>query len=251
MTVTRVEVQRQSGTTWTTVTRLGAAATKLTVTGLTAGTAYNFRIRLAGRGGNAEPDPVSVPTPPNWPTVSKITGATVALAWRLPRHHPRVTVTGVEVEQSSNSTWATVARLAADATSHAVTGLWARTRYSFRIRLVDTEASKFGLHETVTTLTAEGATGLTASNATLTTVDLAWTHPVQPGGCDRTLVGDSEAIGLLCGLAGAWRVFGRCAALGADSSIAAPASSVPRKMNAQCPPMHGRPPGTQSSIVHT
>ena len=193
VTVTRVEVQQysDSDTTWSTVATLGTTATTHAATGLTDCETYSFRIRLVTSSGNADSDTVSadtlaVPTAPPWPTVSKVTGATVALAWRLPKQHPRVTVTGVEVEHSSSSTWATVARLAADATSHTVTGLSAQTRHRFRIRIVGTEASKTSLPETVTTLAAEAATGLTASNATLTTVDLAWTLPAQPRGVTVT-----------------------------------------------------------------
>ena len=193
VTVTRVEVQQysDSDTTWSTVATLGTTATTHAVTGLNNCETYKFRIRLVTSSGNADSNAVSadtltVPTAPQWPTISKVTGATVALAWRLPKQHPRVTVTGVEVEQESGSTWATVARLAADATAHTVTGLSAQTRHRFRIRIVGTEASKSSLPETVTTLAGEAATGLTASNATLTTVDLAWTLPAQPWGVTVT-----------------------------------------------------------------
>ena len=60
VTVRAVEVQRQEAdATWSAAATLAADAASHTVTGLSAGTAYSFRIRLATNKGNADSEPVS------------------------------------------------------------------------------------------------------------------------------------------------------------------------------------------------
>ena len=193
VTVTRVEIQQVSKSgegRADTLAKLPADATRYTMAGMTSGHTYHARVRLVTSRGNADSERVSVTAggdlnPVSGATglmASKVTGATVALAWTLPAQSSDVTVTGVEVQQSSDADWATVATLAADATSHTVTGLSAGQRYRFRIRIVATGGSATTQPVPVSTLEAEAATGLTASNATLTTVDLSWTLPAQPRG---------------------------------------------------------------------
>ena len=194
VSVTGVEVQQQSGTTWSTVATLGASATTHTVTGLTAGTRYIFRIRLVTSGGNADSDAVSADTlaAPRAATglaASDPTQSTIDLAWTLPAQGSGVSVTGVEVQQQSGTTWSTVATLGASAAMHTVTGLSASTTYSFRIRLVTNSGSADSDTVSAGTLAApRAATGLTALNATPTTVDLSWTLPEQPEGLTVTRV---------------------------------------------------------------
>ena len=88
---------------------------------------------------DASPSSEAVTTPALEPATgvaaSNVSTTTVDLAWTLPAQEASVTVTAVEVQQQSGTTWSTVATLAADATSHTVTGLTAGTAYSFRIRL--------------------------------------------------------------------------------------------------------------------
>ena len=188
VTVTEVAVQQQSGTTWSTVGTLGATATTHTVSGLTAGTTYSFRIRLVTSSGNADSEPLSAttlaaPKPATSLTASNPTQMTVSLSWTLPAQGAGVSVTGVEVQQQSDTTWSTVGTLDASATTHKVTGLTAGTTYSFRIRLVTNSGNADSGAVSADTLEApRAATGLAASDPTQTTVDLAWTLPAQPEG---------------------------------------------------------------------
>ena len=79
---------------------------------------------------------VVAPSPATGLTASSATQTTVGLSWTLPTQPEDLTVTGVEVQQqAADESWSTVATLAADATSHTVTGLTAGTPYTFRIRL--------------------------------------------------------------------------------------------------------------------
>ena len=129
-------------------------------------------------------DTLAAPRAATGLTASDPTQTTVDLAWTLPEQPEDVSVTGVEVQQqAADESWSTVATLAADATSHTVTGLTASTTYSFRIRLVTNSGSADSDTVSADTLAApRAATGLTASNATPTTVHLSWTLPEQPEG---------------------------------------------------------------------
>ena len=128
------------------------------------------------------------PSPATGLTASSATQTTVGLSWALPAQDSGVTVTGVEVQQqAADESWSTVATLAADATSHTVTGLTAGTAYSFRVRL--NANSEYAVSDAVSATTlaaANPATGLTASGATQSTVDLSWTLPTQPEGVSVT-----------------------------------------------------------------
>ena len=141
VTVARVELRRLVGTTWRTGAMLGAAATTHSVRGLSEGADYSFRIRLITSAGIADSDPVTSAKPATGLSASGATPTSVSLSWALPSQSADVSVTGVEVRQLSGVTWSTVATLAADATSHTVTGLSAGTAYSFRIRLVTSRGS--------------------------------------------------------------------------------------------------------------
>ena len=189
VSVTGVEVQQQSGTTWSTVATLGAAAATHTVTGLTASTTYSFRIRLVTNSGSADSDTVSAdtlaaPRAATGLTASNATPTTVDLSWTLPEQPEGMTVTRVLLlQQAADDSRTKITPLAADATSHTVTGLTASTSYSFRIEIQTSGGN--ARSDTVsadTPVAPKAATGLTASNVTHTTADLSWTLPEQPEG---------------------------------------------------------------------
>ena len=190
VTVTGVEVQQQAADeSWTAVATLASDATSYTVTGLTAGTSYSFRIRLATNSGDADSDAVSASTlaavnPATGVTASNATPTSVDLAWALPAQPVGVTVTRILLlQQVVGDSRTKIVPLAADATSHTVTGLSANTSYSFRIEIVTSSGSAESDAVLADTLVApNAATGLTASNETYTTVDLSWTLPEQPEG---------------------------------------------------------------------
>ena len=190
VSVTGVEVQQQAADeSWTTVATLASDATTHTVTGLAAGTSYSFRIRLATSSGDAASDAVSARTlaavnPATGLTASNATWTSVDLSWTLPEQPEGVTVTGVVVRQQAadeSGTWIT--GLAADATTHTVTGLTASTSYSFRIETRTSSGYARSDAVSVDTLVAPNApTGLAASFAH-TRVNLSWTLPDdQPEG---------------------------------------------------------------------
>ena len=203
VTVTGLEVQQQSGDSWTTVASLGATATSHTVTGLTEGTTYTFRVRLAANNGTVDSETVSAtvlasPKPATDLAASNQSRTGIDLSWTLPAQSLGVTVSAVEVQYRyarskglgyNDWEWGTVATLASDATSHTVTQVTPGTNYAFRIRLATNNGHADS--ESVTSAALEPpkpATGLSFSNVTGTTVDLSWTLPAQPEGVIVTAV---------------------------------------------------------------
>ena len=188
VTVTRVLLLQQVvGDSRTKIVPLATDATSHTVTGLSANTSYSFRIEIVTSSGSAESDAVLAdtlvaPKAATGLTESNVTYTTVDLSWTLPEQPEGVTVSAVEVVQLLDlldyGEDATVASLAADATSHTVTGLAAGTRHSFVIRLVTNRGNADSAVVRPTTLAGPTPPrNLTASNETETTVDLAWTLP--------------------------------------------------------------------------
>ena len=181
--------QKDANGDWTTVATLLPTETSYTVTGLTAGTSYTFRVRLVTGAGNADSEPVSTSTPGRslnpaaGLTASNPTPTTIDLAWALTNQPAGVTVTGLEVQQQSGESWTTVASLDADATAHTVTGLTEGTTYTFRVRLAANNGTADSETVSGTALASpKPATGLAASNPSRTGIDLSWTLPAQSPG---------------------------------------------------------------------
>ncbi len=134
---------------------------------------------------------VLAPTPATGVTASYVSGRTVNLSWTLPAQPAGVSVTAVEVHAMQTEPGVTtgpdfsfygLSRPGADATSQEQTVIHGGFTYYWRVRLV----TNFGdVDSQVVSWTSDQElqrppTGLTASNATQTTVDLAWTVPQQP-----------------------------------------------------------------------
>ncbi len=199
VTVTGLEVQQQSAGSWTTVASLGAAATSHTVTGLTTGESYTFRVRVAANHGAADSETVSttvlaLPTPATGLTFSNVTGTTVDLSWTLPQQGAGVVVSSVEVDESGETTaWGeptfregrySTREHPGDATSVTAGVSHGGRNHHFRVRLITNTGSVDS--EVASWSSAlprpEPPTDLTFSNVTGTTVDLSWTLPEQGEG---------------------------------------------------------------------
>ena len=146
-TISKWQVQRKEGSgsygAWVDVPDSGATTTSHTVTGLTNGTAYSFKIRAVNAGGNgpASDEVTATPmAPPLKPTgVTATAGhAQVALSWNNPDN---ATISKWQYQQKqadgSYGPWMDIPNSTATTTSHTVTGLTNGTVYSFRIRAVN------------------------------------------------------------------------------------------------------------------
>ncbi|WP_430868344.1 fibronectin type III domain-containing protein [Demequina aurantiaca] len=167
------------------------AATSVTLTGLTPGTQYVFRVAAKNATGwgprSATSAPVgtiaSAPTAPT--SVAGVAGnASVSLTWAAPTSTGGSPVTGYGVDFSSDSgaSWSTAIAPAAGLTArnYTVTGLTNGTAYVFRVVAANAVGSSgwsaTSASYTPPTLPAR-VTGVAASNATSTSLGVTWTAP--------------------------------------------------------------------------
>ena len=141
-----VESSSDSGTTWTTFVDGTSTTASATVTGLTNGTAYTFRVspvNAVGTGTTSTASAAVVPvTTPGVPTDVEATadGTTATVTWTAPTVTGGTAITGYKVESTvdDGTTWATAA---ADTASTAVTAtysdLTSGASYSFRVSAIN------------------------------------------------------------------------------------------------------------------
>ena len=146
-TISKWQYQQKQGDggygAWVDVPGSTASTTSHTVTGLSNGTAYSFRIRAVNAGGNS-PASAEVRATPMAPPL-KPTGVTataghaqVTLSWD---NSNNATISKWQYQQKqgdgSYGPWMDIPDSTATTTSHTVTGLTNGTVYSFRIRAVN------------------------------------------------------------------------------------------------------------------
>ena len=190
------EIQRCSGADcsgWGNAVTPAKSATTTTVTGLTAGTAYRFRIRAKAVSGSdyrhsAWSSPVSrttaaKPAAPTGLTATAGSGS-VALAWNNPSN---ASITRYEYQMHGGAwgAWKSVSGSDASTTAYTVTGLKGGTEYRFKVRAVNAigtgtaapNASPWYVTATPQTPSKPAApTGLTAT-AGNGSVTLDWNNP--------------------------------------------------------------------------
>ena len=193
VTVSGHEVQQQSAGSWTTVASLGADATSHTVTGLTNGTSYTFRVRVSANHGTADSGTASLtalarPKPATGLTFSNVTADTVDLSWTLPEQGEGVVVSRMEVHgvrngrEFTDDQWGQA--LGLDTTSVTRRVYHGGNVHHFRVRLftntgiADSEVASWSSP----LARPKSATDLSFSNVTATSVDLSWTLPEQGEG---------------------------------------------------------------------
>jgi len=167
-------------TAWTTFgTEAAAGATSITVTGLTAGESYYFRV-LAKHGVNGLSSPSNVvsvgeigaPDPPLGVAVLATDSTTVVVTWTDASDNE----TGFRVEYRATgaSAWASGATADAGADGARVTGLTPSTAYDFRVLSLTTAVSA---ESSVASLTMPPAapTDLTVLEKDAASVTLTWT----------------------------------------------------------------------------
>ena len=170
---------------WTNMTPSASGSNlTFTITGLTHGTAYKFKVRAVNAAGNGEASNESSETKPALPTPAKPTGFTAArdgstatLSWSNPNNS---TITGWKYRQKEGNTWGSwteIQNSGKDTTSAEVTGLAAGDKaYTFKVRAVNATGDGDESDEkTVRQLPAK-PTGLSASPNNRQ-VRLNWTNP--------------------------------------------------------------------------
>jgi titin len=165
-----------------------AGATSYTVTGLTNGGSYDFRVHAvnaAGAGAQAYSATVIPRTVPDAPTNLQATAGnqTTALTWTAPADTGGVAITDYLVEINSGSGWQTFADGVSTSTSATVTGLSNGTSHTFRVSAINVAGTgSASSTATATPYTVPGAPVITSSSSDASSVAVYFTAPASNGG---------------------------------------------------------------------
>ena len=182
-TATGYKLEQYKGGKWVQVAQINSnSTTSYRVTGLTAATAYNFRIRAYKTSGNAAAHSgytnLSTLTSPT--NVSNVTCAarsynSITLSWSR-----NTTATGYKLEQYKGGKWVQVAQINSNSTtSYRVTGLTAATTYSFRIRAYKTSGNvtAHSGYTNLSTLTSPtNVSNVTCTARSYNSITLSWSR---------------------------------------------------------------------------
>ena len=172
----KVEYKRSNVATYTSTT---VATTSAVISGLTASSAYNFRVSATNASGTSAPTAVVnastvaapvVPTVPTAPrTLATVTayGDAISLKWAAPTTTGG-TLTGYTVQRNIAGTWTNLATVSGTTLAYVATGLTASTSYQFQV--VATNAT--GTSPASNTLTVSTGTGVPAKVAGLRSAGL-------------------------------------------------------------------------------
>ena len=182
--VTDYEYELDLSGTWIST---GGTATSYTVTGLTNGQSYTFRVRAANSAGasaastaSASVTPATVPGAPTGLSAT-ISDQRVDLIWTAPASNGGQSITDYEYEQGGSGTWISTG---STATSYMVRNLTNGQTYMFRVRAVNSvgAGAASAASPNITPATEPDApTGLSATVSDQE-VDLVWTAPASNGG---------------------------------------------------------------------
>ena len=166
--VTGYRIERCQGATCTNYAQIATSTgTTFSNTGLTAATAYRYRVRANDAAGNlsgyspvatattAAGGDTSAPTTPSSLTATASGTSTVNLAWSASTDN--VGVTGYRIERCQGATCTNYAQIATSTgTTFSNTGLTAATAYRYRVRANDAAGNLSGYSPVATATTAAG-----------------------------------------------------------------------------------------------
>ena len=182
------EIQQYKNGTWTTIKTIsGNSTVSYKITGLSASTAYSFRIRAYKECGDkiygdyVSKSVITLPSAVSGFTYSERTSSTITLKWAK-----NASADGYEIQQYKNGTWTTIKTISGNSTvSYKITGLNASTAYSFRIRAYNGSGSSKAYStyssKSVKTLPST-VSGFSYSGRTASTVTLKWTKNTSADG---------------------------------------------------------------------
>jgi len=190
--VTGYRIERCTGSSCTSYTQIATSTTTTySNTGLTAGTAYRYRVRANDAAGNlssyssvvtatTQPPDTQAPTAPTGLTATAASSAQINLSWTASTDN--MGVTGYRIERCAGSTCTTYTQIATSTTtSYSNAGLTASTTYRYRVRANDAAGNLSGYSSVINATTPADTTaptapaGLTATAASGTQINLSWT----------------------------------------------------------------------------
>ena len=143
ITAYQLQYKLSSAAGWTTASST-ITGTNYTVTGLTIGSTYDFRVRarnIGGWSGYSDSSSLATASTPGAPTWGAFTTATrsLTLRWIAPSSNGGSAVTGYEIEyrRGTSGSWTDGPDPGANATSRTISGLTPNTTYQFRIRAIN------------------------------------------------------------------------------------------------------------------
>jgi len=187
-----IQYSSNSGSTWTTFSDTVSATASVTVTGLTNGTAYVFRVAATNEAGlgaysaaSATRTPVGAPGAPT-NLVGVAGNAQVALSWSAPASNGGSAITDYVIQYSTNngSSWLAITDTVSTATSFTVTGVTNGLAHIYRVaakNIVGT-GSYSTSSATQIAFTVPGApTSVSASSGARQSDAVSWTAPTSNG----------------------------------------------------------------------
>jgi large repetitive protein len=180
-----------SGGAWTQFGNGMLSSTNTTVTGLTKGGTYSFRVSAKNQNGVGSASASVSVVPATFPSSTSITSeshvaTSVTLNWSAPSDNGGRAVTDyvVQYKLSSDTNWLTFVDAVSTALSTEVTGLTRGQSYDFRVAAKNFEGmGAFGTGITAIPSVVPGAVGgLSSPNHSTTSVSLSWVAPSDDGG---------------------------------------------------------------------
>jgi titin len=180
---------------WVTIEELISSVRSTTVTGLSNGTSYYFRVLAANEVGRSTASdtvtdiPRTVASPPESVTATPGASGQVHLAWSAPSSNGGADVTDYVIQRSTGTSWGTVTDGVSATTDYTATGLTNGTRYYFRVAAYNAAGSS-AFSNTANATPRTVPTAVLSLTATPTNhsgqVRLAWTAPSSTGGAAIT-----------------------------------------------------------------
>ena len=187
-----IEYSSNSGSTWTVFADGVSTSTTATVTGLTNGTTYQFRVKAVSSGGTSEASStasaiVGVPSAPTSLSATPL-GLSIRLSWTAPTQNGGSAITDYVAQFSADSgaTWSTFSDSISTSTTTTVTGLTNGLTYQLRVSAVNSVGTSAYSSVVIAVPWAASLPSapldLAIASYGLNQVGLSWTIPATNGG---------------------------------------------------------------------
>ncbi len=195
----KIEEKAGTGSYSIVIANTGNTNTSYSKTGLTTGTTYTYRVSAINSVGtsptsNEDSDTptassvATVPTPPSNLTTTKISQTQINLTWVAPSDNGGEIVSGYKIEEKvgTGSYSVIVANTGNTNTAYSRTGLTSGQTYTYRVSAINSVGASNPSNEASATQTLNivpnAPTGLKATSASPTQINLSWSPPSNNGG---------------------------------------------------------------------